>query len=312
MGLRNVIHAAGADVTSDAERVWNTYCLCPSMPYRVVPKFRAVSSFLVPLLSFAACSDLPHPSAPPDSGDERAPTASDGSAPEASTEGGNPDRGDSPDVETGDASSSTDAPSETGDAPSETGDAPSETSDAPSETSDAPSEAGDGGCACVPPKTGTVTIPLHCYCATGCPSIDDTSVCVALPGSGRVVIDTYECNIIGITRATGGPSYTWFYDATTKELVGARTVWTAEGDPRTCRSPGPDFELTILAGTIPTCAVAGSRTLCLGGDASPDGEVEAAADAHNERDAMFDAGFDGPQDRDPDGDGADERPAPYK
>jgi hypothetical protein len=207
------------------------------------------------------------------------------------------DRWDNPDVETRDALPSSDRASETGDASSET-------SDVVAETGDVISEAGDGGCACIPPKTGTVTIPLHCYCVGGCVSIDDTSVCVALPPSGQVVMDTYECNIIGITRATGGPSYTWFYDATTKELIGGRTIWAMQGDPRTCRTnPDPPlFEITILAGTIPTCAVATSRTLCRGGDGSVDGEV--AADAPNDRDATFDGG-DASHDGEPDTDGVD-------
>jgi hypothetical protein len=241
------------------------------------------------------------------------------------------DRRDNPDVDTRDALPSSDRASETGDASSETSDVASETGDVVSETSDVVvaerdvvsetsdvlsetgdviSEAGDGGCACVPPKTGTVTIPLHCYCVAGCLSIDDTTVCVALPPSGQVVMDTYECNIIGITRATGGPSYTWFYDATTKELIGARTLWAMHGDSRTCRTnPDPPlFDLNILAGTIPTCAVATSRTVCRGGDGgdgrdgSSDGEV--ATDAPNDRDATFDGG-DASHDREPDADGVD-------
>jgi len=109
--------------------------------------------------------------------------------------------------------------------------------------------------------------------------------------------------MIGITHyARDAPEHHWFFDATTKALIGGFRFsnYFSPWDPLTCRpdqDPGAFF-LTIRAGTIPTCAKTGSRLICPSPPSKPDAsdggpDVRSDGDLDAPQDGALDTSLDG-------------------
>ncbi|HMJ53542.1 MAG TPA: hypothetical protein VK540_15755 [Polyangiaceae bacterium] len=157
--------------------------------------------------------------------------------------------------------------------------APSDVADADAAFRDAPD--GDGGCQCIPwdVEAGdqpVATTSLPCFLKGDFWGYDYAAYaadpCFGLRGSSPATIighrseGTYaERNLIGVwtSNLTGSVRFGYFYDATTKALLGA--VRTGNGsDPLSCTSrPGPgNWYITVHAGVLPDCDIRSTGVSC--------------------------------------------------
>lgn len=157
------------------------------------------------------------------------------------------------------------------------------------------SDATDGSCACVPIDAVEATVPLACFCRDLCESsyqdlVGDpcTPVRVTFGGPylyvGRVSSINYEnCGLVGLeVQRIDFPTYIYFYDATTKALVGAERFGIGMATPGIVpnsilcptTTTGGLGTITIRAGVTPDCAATQTRVLC----PPPDGGVDASSD----------------------------------
>jgi hypothetical protein len=140
-------------------------------------------------------------------------------------------------------------------------------------------EDGDLACQCIGPDAAppAVTTSLACFLkgaeVLGYDYADyAVDPCIGLHGvpSGSRSEQTYvDANLIGVhSSTTPMANYQYFYDATTKALVGATRInWWSGADPLNCPGfPGYRY-VTVRAGILPecdggACSATDSRTLC--------------------------------------------------
>ena len=139
------------------------------------------------------------------------------------------------------------------------------------------STGGDAGCPCIPfdnsdPRQPPVELSLECFAVNArwfqpySAYIPD--ICFDMRVNGTRRVDTYaDHNLIGIWSVVSGtfePHYGYFYDATTKELVGAvRAASYGGGDPLSCSGPGQLGKYNrVYAGKIPSCDFSGGSVYC--------------------------------------------------
>jgi hypothetical protein len=179
---------------------------------------------------------------------------------------------------------------------------------------------GDGGCQCIPWVDGIVVTtsfecflfggsgdigasPYETYVANPCAGLDPWS---PLSGGARLEVSYTARNLIGIrTSYRGGSTSEYFYDATTKHMVGAARSSSYTGhDPLRCTPfpPGPGSRyVTVSAGILPDCnftpvgfeCSGNAKVLCAPRDAgAPDADAPDAnapdADSADSTDAAAD------------------------